>query len=188
VKAGLMTRNEFAAAMGVNKSTVSRWISNGRISLDDKGLIDPDAARRSLSATESPEPHHQARKARIEANKAAADLSTTEDGDLESKEALAMRMKRAMAKEREAKAELAAMELDRQAGLLLERAEVDFVMKDIGAALRSALEAMPDRLAPVVAAHRGDVNAVHASLEDAMHTLLHEISGHLTRRAKEVAS
>lgn len=183
-----MTQAWFARYMGVHRSAVTRWVQAGRIELDAHGRIDPEAARRSLSATESPEPHHQARKASIEANKAAADLSTTEDGDLESKEAVAMRMKRAMAKEREAKAELAAMELDRQAGLLLERAEVDFVMKDIGAALRSALEVMPDRLAPVVAAHRGDVNAVHASLEDAMHTLLHEISGHLTRRAKEVAS
>ncbi len=173
--------------MGVHRSAVTRWVNAGRIRVDADGLIDPEAARRSLIATESPEPHHQARMASIEAEKAIRGLVADED-EIESKEDLAMRMKRAMAKEREAKAELAAMERDRQAGLLVERSEVEFVMTDIGLTFRTALEAMPDRLAPLLAGYRGDVNAIHAGLEDAVHSVLSEIIDHMTRRAEEVSA
>lgn len=185
----LMTRNQFIEAMRVNKSTVSRWISNGRISINQDGLIDYNAALRSLSATESLQPHHQANIARIEQEKAQSQNQMLDETDqLEGKEEISMRYKRAMAKEREAKAELAAMERDQQAGILVERSEVDFVMRDIGITLRSALESMPDRIASTLAAHRGDVNAIHADLDDAIHTLLTEVSEHMRRSAERMAS
>lgn len=177
----LMTRNEFAEHMGVNKSTVSRWISSGRVQPSPTGKIDAAAAKRSLAATESPEPHHQARIAQIALEKSQEQNALPEEG----KDEINLRYKRAMTKEREAKAELAAMERDREAGLLVERGEVDHALRDIGIVLRNALESMPDRIAPVLAAHNGDVNAIHASLGDTAHTLLIEISEHMRRKAQE---
>ena len=61
-----VTQAEFARLAGVNRSTVHRWIQNGRIEADAHGLIDPDAAARMRDATESPMPHHQARKAQFD--------------------------------------------------------------------------------------------------------------------------
>jgi hypothetical protein len=62
-----VTQAEFARLSGVNRSTVHRWIQNGRIETDAHGLIDPDTAARMREATESPLPHHQARKAQFDA-------------------------------------------------------------------------------------------------------------------------
>ena len=61
-----VTQAEFARITGVNRSTVHRWIQNGRIEVDAQGLIDPGAAARMRDATESPLPHHQARKAQFD--------------------------------------------------------------------------------------------------------------------------
>ena len=57
-----VTQAEFARLAGVNRSTVTRWLQNGRIQADPSRLIDPDAALKMRAATESPLPHHQARK------------------------------------------------------------------------------------------------------------------------------
>ena len=66
-----VTQAEFARICGVNRSTVHRWIENGRIETDAQGLIDPEAATRMKEATSSPLPHHEARKAQFDAQRAA---------------------------------------------------------------------------------------------------------------------
>lgn len=180
-----MTRAEFAREMTVNRSTVTRWIERGRIVVNAQGLIDPEAAKVALQATESPAPHHQARTAQIAEQKRAGALQAA--GKAQEVTEVGMRLKLAMAAEREAKAQLAALEVDKQAALLLERERVEFVIKDIGNTLRGAMESLPDRLAPTLAAHGGDVAKVHSGLEDAARDLLHEIDGHIERRVTELS-
>jgi len=65
-----ITRAEFARRAGVNKSTVTRWIENARITIGADGLLDEAEAHRQRAASESPAPHHQARKAQLELEKA----------------------------------------------------------------------------------------------------------------------
>lgn len=65
-----ITRAEFARRAGVNKSTVTRWIESGRITIGPDGLIDEAEAHSQRAASESPAPHHQARKAQLELAKA----------------------------------------------------------------------------------------------------------------------
>lgn len=67
-----VTQAEFARMAGVNRSTVHRWLQNGRIEADANGLIDPDAAARMRDATESPMPHHQARKSQFDEQRQVA--------------------------------------------------------------------------------------------------------------------
>lgn len=67
-----MTQAEFARFTGVNRSTVHRWLQNGRIQSDALGLIDPDAANRMREATASPLPMHLARKAQFDDARAQA--------------------------------------------------------------------------------------------------------------------
>lgn len=185
---GFMSRTDFAAHMGVNKSTVSRWISSGRISVDERGLIDPDAARRSLSATESPMPHHQANIARIEAEKAAQAAKTQRSAEaMPGAEKLSLALKHETYKLRKADAEIREMERAKIAGTLGETARFEFVISDIALTLRNMLESLPDRLAPSLSAHRGDVSAIHSALSDAAHDLLNEISDHMRRKSQGIA-
>jgi hypothetical protein len=65
-----ITRAEFARRAGVNKSTITRWIGSGRITLGPDGMLDEAEAHRQRAASESPAPHHQARKAQLDLAKA----------------------------------------------------------------------------------------------------------------------
>jgi len=200
-----VTQAEFARLCGVNRSTVNRWIKNARIEVDAHGLIDPEAAHKMRDLTESPLPHHQARKAQFDearkgvgqggAEKIAPEASGNaaandpDDPDAANDPAnVSHRLKLATAREREARAAIAAMERDKMAGSLVERAEVDFVLADFGNTLRGLVEGLPDRLAPSIAAHRGDVSAIHHDLQDTAHTLLTEISDHMKRKMDGMAS
>lgn len=195
-----VTQAEFARLCRVNRSTVNRWIKNGRIEADAQGLIDPDAAHTMRDLTESPLPHHQARKAQFDearqgvgqggAEKIAQAATTPSPAPsmeaLPAAEKIGLRLKFATMKEREARAAIAAMEQDKMAGSLVERAEMDYVLADFGSTLRGLLEGLPDRLAPSLASHRGDVSAIHRDLEDTAHALLTEISEHMKRKMEAV--
>lgn len=189
-----VTQAEFARICDVNRSTVTRWIQSGRIELAPDGSIDADAASRMREATESPLPHHQARKAGIEMAKQAGGRSNPlsmpdidRDGidavsDDDSAAGVSARYKLAMARERESKAEMAAMEVDKLAGVLVERSEVDYVMADFGALVRSALEGLPDRLSGELAALGGNTNALHKALDDALRDVLSGMAEQMKRR------
>ena len=209
-----MTQAEFARFCQVNRSTVTRWIQNGRIQPLPNGLIDAGAANRMREATESQLPHHQARKAGIELEKQALEaaqtgsgtqypnplqitapsvagvaanaLDATGDDNTEEATTVNGRYKLAMAREREAKAELAAMEVDQLAGTLVERSEVEFVLADFGNTLRSTLESLPDRLAGQLAALRGDTNAMHKSLDDTLRDVLASLAEQMKRRMEDL--
>jgi len=187
-----MNQSQYADHAGVNRSTVTRWIKNGRISLEADGSIDPERADRQRHATESPMPHHQARKAQIDAHKAAqaaedatAAQPATASEPLPAIEKIGAALKLETYKLQKAKAETANMELDKLAGALVERVEVDYVLADFGNTLRGLMEGLPDRLSGALAACRGDANAIHKELDDAARQLLAEIANHMARRAEE---
>jgi len=206
----LVTQAEFSRICGVNRSTVHRWISSGRIEVDAQGLIDPVSAERMRRATESPMPHHQARLAQFEEGRGGVDTTQGEKtpqreswqelggktegatgratgGNTEpGAERLGIALKLETYKLQKAKAEMANLELDQKAGTLVERAEMDFVLAEFGSAVRGLIESMPDRLSPSIARHRGDVNAVHAELESYVADLLTEISDQMKRKQEAI--
>ena len=192
-----VTQAEFARLCGVNRSTVSRWLQNGRIDADPSGLLDPIAAQRLRTATESPLPHHQARKAQFDEARATADAGegagdapdasgdADADGEgLGTMGTLGEQLKRVTVQVQRHKAELLAIEIDKAAGALVELAEVQYVLGDFGATLRGLLEGLPDRLSGEIAAHQGDVNAIHKALEDAGREMLLAITGQMERRVE----
>lgn len=168
-----INKASFARLMGVDKGTVTKWIKAGRVEVAD-GLIDVEAAKKRLAATENPSPQAQAQIARHAAEKAG----------YVNMEKLGAALKLETYKLQKAKAETANLELDKAAGLLVERSEVDYVLADLGNTLRASLESLADRLAPAIAVHRGDVAAIHAEIEGVSSDLLHEISEKM-RRWKE---
>jgi len=84
-------------------------------------------------------------------------------------------------RERESKAEAAALELDKQVGLLVERGEVEHLLADFGATLRALVESLADRLTPVVAGRAGNQAVIHSDIERAGRELLEEIEAHMRR-------
>ena len=184
-----VTRAEFARRQGVARSTVTRWIESGRISVGSDGLIDVERGGRERAATESPMPHHQARKAQIDAQKAQpapADVSTDQPVEpltgYSAPEQVGVALKLETYKLQRAKAELAAIEVDKMAGALVERQEVDFVLADFGITLRRLIEGLPARLTGQIAGCRGDSAAIHKTLADAAHDLLTEMADHMARK------
>jgi len=192
----LVKPSEFARICGVNRSTVTRWIQNGRIALAENGLIDSDQAARMREETESPLPHHQARKAQFDEARAATAMpetkqidpdATTQQSDNKKQGSDATNVSASLKHEtwrlQKAKAEMAALEVDKMAGTLVERSEVDFVLAEFGSTLRALLEGMSDRLAGQLAAHRGDASRIHKDLEDAAFDVLSEISQLMQRKS-----
>jgi phage terminase Nu1 subunit (DNA packaging protein) len=187
-----VSQADFARLCGVNRSTVNRWLKAGRIEADAQGRIDPEAAQRLRIATESPAPHHQARKAQFDEARAASGMaegaidapagSQAADEDPESLEGVGIALKRATLALQQRKAEREALEVDRIAGALVDRADVEYVIGDFGATLRGLLEGLPDRLAGEIASHQGNVNAIHKSLEDVSREMLQALSAQIERR------
>lgn len=182
-----MHQAAYARRLGVNPSTVNRWIKAGRISLRPDGLIDPVQADRERLATESPLPQHQSLKARWDAQreaKAAAALSPPAP-KLDTSEELGLALKLETYKLQKAKAEQANLELDKAAGLLVERSEVEYLLQDLAATLASKLDGMAVQLAPALATHRGDVSAMQSEIESFARDLLEGLSQHLERKVQQ---
>lgn len=204
-----LTQAEYARQIGVNRSTVNRWIKSGSIQVNAQGLIDPQAAAAMRSATESPAPHHQARKAQFDEQRAqnpalpnvaspATAATSAQNAPPAQKpaasigepipqaEQLGIALKVETYKLQKAKAQTANVELDKMAGSLCERAEVDYALADFGNTLRALLEAMPDRLASQLSTLQGDVSAMHRAIEEAMHDALASMSETMQRKTERL--
>lgn len=206
-----ITQAEFARRLGVERSTVHRWVKSGRIALGTDGLLDYAQAVRERDASESPLPKHQARKAQFDelrAGKASAaaaeaatgrscDASATSDAAAPASASgfgtpdptgivdVGVAMKLETYKLQRAKAELANLELDKAAGLLVERAEVDFVLADFGAQVRAVLEGLADRLTPALDGHQGNTATLHKIIDDVAREGLETVADYMARKAAE---
>src|SRR5574340_321775 len=144
----LETRAEFARRMGWNRSSVTRGVQDGRVVLEGD-LVSVEASLAKIEALAHPAAHHRAHAQQLEEErqaKAGGDDKPAPEGI----EELNLRLKRAEADKREHEAEMARMERETMAGNLIAREDVEFALDDFGATLRSLMENLADRLAPVV--------------------------------------
>lgn len=79
------------------------------------------------------------------------------------------------------------MNRDKQAGNLLAREDVDFVLNDYGATLRGLLENLADRLAPVVYPLK-TLEETHAAISEAADALQQELAETMRRRVEEMGA
>ena len=196
-----LTQSEFARQAGVSRQAVNQALAAGRLPAAGTGAgagvaLGESTAKDLWDLTASPASAHQARKAQFEeariggnptapeknSQKAAMGTATPTADTLPTLEKLAAALKVETYKLQKARAELANIEVDKAAAVLVERAEVDFVLADLGALVRTQLEGLPDRLAGQLAAHRGDTARIHHDLEDAAHTLLADLVDAIKRK------
>lgn len=171
----LMTKSEYARHRGITPSAVTRAIAEGRISttkIEGRERIDRDAADRQWLASTRP-------RADVTPPSRPRPKSAVDDEDRD-------RLRAARIKFEEARAEAANLDLDKAAGSLVERAEVDFVLADLGSAIIQEFEQLPDRLAPELAAAQGDREKVRRLLADGIGEALNRLADHLARRAQDL--
>ena len=193
----LVTQAEFARLAGVNRSTVTRWLQNGRIKAEPNGLIDPEAAAAMRDATESPMPHHQARKAQFDEarqyqgtpppEKTQQGATPAATADQISKEDAAHRAKVAMMREREWTAVQREIDARKAAGELVDVAKVRDAWRSAFILLRATIEALPPRAAPALASRRGDVTAMEHDLAGMLSDALNEAAAAFNRKLDGVA-
>lgn len=161
----LVSQAEFARLMGRDKALVTRWKQAGRLVMVN-GLVDVEASRQRVQASESPLPHHQA------AHEAAGNgqkrpVGAFSDGGmgegLGTLEKIGLKLKFEQARKTQAEAEKAMMERDTMAGRLLDADEARRHVSGLGLTLRSTLESIPDRLAGPLSAETSP-ERVHAML------------------------
>lgn len=83
-----------------------------------------------------------------------------------------------------AKAEQANLAIDRDAGLLVERATVEYLLRDLGETIRAELTTFPDLHAPQLASARADSAALHRQLAEAIHATLERLADAFQRRTE----
>lgn len=187
----LESKTKFAKRLGINKSHLSRgkaleWL----VMVGALVNVEESMERRAVFA--SSDPHHVAHALRLDEERAAKANATLPGyvppaGDAEAAESLVAiqyRRAKADANKREHEAEMALMTRETQAGNLIAREEVEFAMDDLGATLRSLMENLADRLAPVVHPLQS-LEETHAALAEAAQDVLQTVHDQLQRRAQE---
>lgn len=163
----LVSQAEFARLMGRDKSLVTRWKQAGRLVIVD-GLVDVDASRQRIEASESPLPHHQAAH-EVNAggrNRPATAFTGEVAGEgMGTLEKIGLKLKFEQARKTQAEAEKAMMERDQMAGRLLDADTARRHVAGLGITLRSTLESLPDRLAGPLSAETSP-ERIHAMLVD----------------------
>ena len=198
------TRAEFARLLGVNRSTVTRWAEQGRLVLLADGSVDADASRLRLQATgggrDDVAARHAAARAQTGAKSAALGASEGQgsghpitppmdnapagrDGArLPGVETRAD----AQARRESAAADLLEIELQEKRRSVLPAAEAEAAFRAVGAAVRAALDVLPDQTAPLVAPVT-DLDECHALLSDACRTALSAVGAALERARGELS-
>lgn len=171
----LETQAAFARRIGKDRSHVTRLKQSGRLVMNE-GRIDVDRTLALLKDTESPLPRDQANRERLAAERAQSSAPGAVADDIEASLADAgRRQKVAQADKMQHEAEMARMERERLEGSLVELSDVQNAGLDIAAKLRAALEGLPDRYAPELAAAT-DTNQAHGLLAEALELVLDELT------------
>jgi hypothetical protein len=189
----VVTGKELAAYIGCRPSYVVELKRHGRLVLapDGKGYL-KSASLALYEATRDPsragvaERHAAARGASLvnAGGDGVSEAADDDEGETEPKGSDAKRKAKALADKAETDARMAQIELSEKLGELLPRAEVERAVGEAATALRTALERLPDALAPQLAAIT-DEGKVRQLLWDELTHALEELSRGFRAAAKQ---
>lgn len=198
----LLSQSSFARQQGWSPSYVTQLKREGRLVIGVGGLVDVENSLRRIAETADPSKDGvTTRHARNRASKAKTEVSEGSDvepgeksagkpgkdgsADDEQDEIAASYSKSRAIKEHFA-AQSARLSFEREAGKLCETADVLRAGASLGVALRTALESLPDQIAPELAP-LSDVSKVHALLVERVEGVLNHLSVELSRLAETVS-
>lgn len=181
------SKSEFARRLGVSPSYVTKLLSLGRLAMTADGRVDVEKSEQMIDKTKDPNRddvrrrHRQERKAKAggvaappEAVPAEGDGDGDPDDDLPPSGTDAISYASSKAKKEHFAALTAQLEYERAIGRLVDIESVQQAGTEVGATLRTALENMTDKLAPLLAPV-SDEAQVHAMLVEYVEEVLTEI-------------
>lgn len=175
-------KSEFARMIGVAPSYVTKLGEQGRLVMTSDGKrVKVEESRALIEGTEG---------SRSDVAQRHAEGRNAPTGDAVPDASLAQAKKvKAVAEARRlaALADQEEMNRDKQAGNLIVREDVDFVLNDYGATLRGLLENLADRLAPVVYPLK-TLDETHAAISEAAEALQQEMAELMRRRVEEMGA
>jgi len=183
------TQADFARRLGVSRPYVTQLKREGRLVLSEDGLVDAEASLARIKATEDPSKARKASQGHpAEKNAPAAPMAPakSEMDGMTGMEKVGGAFKLWQARKMKADAEMAEMEKSRMARDLVPRDAAEFAMDDLAAGVRSRLENLPARWAPVLAP-MDDLNQIQATLTELVENELRALSSQQAKRAKELA-
>lgn len=180
-----MKQIDFAKVMGVNRSTVSRWKTDGRLVLTDEGLVDVEASKARIADTAAGRDdvaarHAQDRGATLPAAETASTNTGDEGGDDGAENSRAywvMRKERALALAAERNEAVAA-------GALIPRADVEAAVADVMTVARLAAENLPSHVSPLLVGK--DLDGIRATLKSEIHDLLAQMARDFGARLQQM--
>ena len=178
-----VTQTEFAAAQGWGRSYVTQLKHAGRLVMTANGLVDVEESLRRIRETADPN-----RDDVVARNAEARGQSPhAPPGGDPMADRIGNSYQAARAVKEKFLAMQAKLDYERAAGEALPRAMVVKVMIDATALIHTALENMPDRLAPLVTGVP-DSETVRARIREEIEQLLHTVSrlfGALAEKSRE---
>lgn len=183
------TQADFARRLGVSRPYVTQLKREGRLVLSEDGLVDAEASLARIKAREDPSKARKASQGHpAEKNAPAAPMAPakSEMDGMTGMEKVGGAFKLWQARKMKADAEMAEMEKSRMARDLVPRDAAEFAMDDLAAGVRSRLENLPARWAPVLAP-MDDLNQIQATLTELVENELRALSSQQAKRAKELA-
>lgn len=180
-----LTRKQFADMMGWSPSYVTKLGEQGRLVLtEDSKRVKVAETRALIEGTEGSRSDVAQRHA--DGRDKQAGFPGNDGAEDDASLAQAKKVKAvAEARRLAALADQEEMNRDKQAGALIAREDVDFVLNDYGATLRGLLENLADRLAPVVYPLK-TLEETHAAISEATESLQHELAETMRRRVVEM--
>ena len=179
---------EFARRMSVSRASVQRWRDQGRLVMDGKKVV----VEPSIEMLESTKGHrsdvaqrHQLGREQRQIladtpQEAIPDAILDQDSLRHDLRAAALQKALSEARIKKAEADLREMERDRQQGNLVLREDVDYVLNDLGALLRSMTDGRAERLG----AELGLTPAQILQISESDEQLLTELAERLKARGK----
>jgi hypothetical protein len=183
------TQADFARRIGVSRAYVTQLKREDRLVMTADGLVEVDASLARIKATEDPSKARKASQPHPAEKNAPQAASVPARGEMDGMtglEKVGGAFKLWQARKMKADAEMAEMEKAKMARELVPRDAAEFAMDDLAAGVRSRLENLPARWAPVLAP-MADLNQIQATLTELVENELRAMANQQAKRAKELA-
>ena len=183
----IVTKKTLAQELGCTAQYVSKLIRQGRVVLTEDGkqvkLEESIALIRATEGgrTDVAQRHAEGRQKTEQPQQPEQPIASDDQRVNEARLLKSLSDARRAA----AQADQEEMERDKMAGKLLAKEDVDYVLQDYGATLRSLLENLPDSLAPIIAPLT-TLEETHAAISEAVEGLQQEMADTMKRRAEEM--
>ena len=182
-----LSRKQYAEHRGCSPSYITYLGKHGRLVLDANGKVLVKETDQMVDNTGGDRPDVSSRHAAGRSNAKARNATETQQREAPafSGEQIGNSIAASRAIKEKYAALTAKIDYETKMGALVPREDVDAAMRFIGAAVRSALDVLPDQTAPLVAPIT-DMAEIHEVLAEACRNALQNVNSIIARHGAEI--